>query len=151
MGFILGVLEGILRAVAPATATASTTSGDGDGDGVVGERASVSGKKVLEEARRELVIEKVFDREWWDEDGVWRFGVGDFGGEGEGGDGGGGGGRGGEVTFQMVAEEHPLLKRWMERLRTEMGRVGVSEWGRFEGDEWEKGRVGEEEEGNGLV
>lgn len=144
MGFILGVLEGMLRAVA----STAPTSGDGDG-GAAGEQANVSTGKVLGEARRELAVEKVFAREWWDEEGVWRFDVGVSGGEGE--DQGGGVEGGGEVTFRMVAEEHPLLKRWMERMRSEMGRVGVSEWGGFEGEEWEKGRVGEAGEGDGLV
>lgn len=90
-------------------------------------------KKVLGEARRELVVERVFEREWWGEDGIWKFEVGE---EGEGGGEE-------EVTFAMVAEGHPLLKRWLERIRAEMGRLGVRE-GRFEGEEWERGRVGGE-------
>lgn len=90
-------------------------------------------KKVLDDARRELVVERIFAREWWGEDGVWKFEVREEREAGAGEE---------EVTLAEVAEGHPLLKMWLERVRAEMERLGIRE-GRFEGEEWERGRVGE--------
>lgn len=88
-------------------------------------------KRLLEDARRELGIENVFAREWWGEDGIWRF---DVGRDGDG--------NGGEITFERVAERHPLLRKWVFRVEEEMERLGVGVGeGRFEGKEWEGGRV----------
>lgn len=111
----------------PAAAVAIREKGDGS-----------KMKKILEEARRELVVERVFAREWWGHDGVWRFEVGEEG-EKEGGWEAAGGEE--AVTLAKVAEEHPLLKSWLKRVRSEMEMLGVRE-GRFEGEEWERGRVG---------
>lgn len=119
-----------------APAASKTTSSPPTADVAVGEKEDWSKmKKILDEARRELVVERVFAREWWGEDGVWRFEVGEEGEREAGGEEG--------VTFAKVAEEHPLLKSWLKRVRAEMRRLGVRE-GRFEGEEWEKGRVGGE-------
>lgn len=117
VGYVLGVLEGLWGAFAKAAR----------GDWVAIERERLGG--VLREARAELVMERVFGKEWWAEDGVWRFEV-EVEGEGEGG----------EVTFEMVADKHPLLEKWSLRVSEEMRRLGVHE-GRFEGEEWESGRV----------
>lgn len=110
-----------------ATAGRRETSREGENEGM---------RKILNEARRELVLEEVFKKECWGENGVWRFDVEPP--------------EGGEITFPVVADEHPLLKRWLKRLREEMNRVGIGE-GRFEGEEWERGRVGEYNEIGDLV
>lgn len=139
----MGILEGLRSAGGPATA-ADAPSPTAAVAVIAEEMGNGSRmKKILGEARRELVVEQVFGREWWGEDGIWRYETGE---EGEGGWGGGESGgeegegrKGEEVTFAVVAESHPLLKRWLDTARAEMGRLGVKE-GRFEGEEWEKGR-----------
>ena len=83
-------------------------------------------KQLLKEAREQLAIEKIFGKEWWGEDGIWKYEVR---------------GTEGEVTFREVVDAHPLVRRWVERVDQEMKIAGV-EVGRFEGKEWEEGRVG---------
>ena len=82
---------------------------------------------MLAEAREALKLEKVFGREWWKEDGVWRYAVEEDGKEGE-------------VTFEEVADKHPLVGEWVEMVKREMERLRVKQ-GRFEGEDWEKGSV----------
>jgi hypothetical protein len=118
-GWVLGVLEGLCGALRPST---EGTSAEGN----KGERERL--QRVLGEAREALKLEKVFGREWWGEDGVWRYAVEDKEGEGE-------------VTFEEVADQHPLIGEWVVRVKEEMRRLGVDE-GRFGGKEWEEGRVG---------
>lgn len=104
VGKILGLLEGIAKAV-------EGTEGGG----------------LWEKAREELRLEKVFGREYWGEDGVWKFEVP---GEKEGG----------EVVFEMVADAHPLVERWMEVVRGECEKWGVDL------DIWEGEREREDDE-----
>lgn len=117
---MLGVLEGLCGALRPSTQGALT-------EGDKGERKRL--RRMLEDAREALKLEKVFGREWWGEDGVWRYAIEDKEGEGE-------------VTFEEVADQHPLIREWVVRVREEMRRLGVDE-GRFDSKEWEEGRVGE--------
>lgn len=91
-------------------------------------------KKLLAEAKQELKIEIIFGKEWWGEDGVWKFEVGGIKEVGQM--------VGEEVTFEQVAENHPLLQKWLYRTGDEMKRLGITE-GRFEGEEWESGRTKE--------
>jgi hypothetical protein len=107
IGYILGALEGLWSACT----------------GLCEEKERQ--RKLLREAREGLRLERVFGKEWWGEDGVWRYEVQ---GEGE------------EVTFEEVVGWHPLVKRWEERVKDELERAGVTR-GRFEGVEWEKGRM----------
>lgn len=88
-------------------------------------------KKVGERARDELAIGRLFGREWWGGDGVWVYEVQ---GEGE------------EVTFREVVGQHPVVSRWAACIAEEIDLAGVR-MGRFEGGEWERGRVGEGGEG----
>lgn len=80
---------------------------------------------LVREAREQLAIEKLFGKEWWGPDGLWTY-------EAVGVDK--------EVTFPEVVEWHPLVKRWAETVRVEVESAGL-EIGRFEGREWEEGRV----------
>lgn len=84
--------------------------------------------KILKEARDELSVEKVFARGVWGEDGVWAYEVA---------------GKEEEVTFEEVADAHPVLKSWTIRIKEEMDRFGIDE-GRFKGEEWERGRIDSE-------
>lgn len=95
IGRILGLLEGIYRAVAA---------------GVEGEEAERM-DRLMGDARKELRTESVFGREWWGEDGIWRFEVP---GEGEG-----------EVTFVDVAGAHPLVTKWEKVVEGEVERWGL--------------------------
>lgn len=108
VGYILGALQGLCSA---------HSQGSEGGKGL---------RQLLKEAREHLAIEKIFGREWWGEDGIWRYDVQ---------------GREEEVTFREVVDAHPLVRRWVERVDQEMKIAGVK-MGRFEGREWEEGRVG---------
>lgn len=85
-------------------------------------------RRLLREAREELKIERVFGKEFWGEDGVWTYEVV---------------GTGEEATFLEVAVQHPVIRKWDGRIGEEVRRAGVKV-GRFEGSDWEAGRVGEE-------
>ena len=84
---------------------------------------------LMKEAREHLAVEKVFGREWWGEDGIWIYEVQ---------------GKQEEVTFHEVADAHPLVKRWTQRVDYEMNMAGLKA-GNFEGRGWEEGRVGDAE------
>lgn len=73
VGEILGLLEGIHEAAAAA-------GGD---------------EELVKRAREELAADKVFGKEFWFEDGTWRFEV-----AGEG------------IVFADVAGAHPLVRKW---------------------------------------
>lgn len=117
VGWVLGVLEGLCGALRLPTER-SSAAGSEEG----WERL----QRLLGEAREALKMEKVFGREWWGEDGVWTYAIGEKEQEGE-------------VTFEEVADKHPLVREWVGRVKEEMRRLGVEE-GRFEGKEWEEGR-----------
>lgn len=108
VGYILGVLQGLCSALSP---------GSEGGKGL---------RQLAKEAREDLAIETVFGREWWAEDGIWRYEVQ---------------GKEDEVTFREVVDAHPLVRRWVEKVDQEMKIAGVK-MGRFEGRGWEEGRVG---------
>ncbi|KAK4231155.1 putative cytoplasm protein [Podospora fimiseda] len=63
---------------------------------------------LLNEARKELSVQSVFGRDYWGEDGVWRYEV-----DGE------------EIVFGDVAGQHPLLKKWDGIVRREAAGYGV--------------------------
>ena len=93
IGKLLGLLEGIHKALV----------------GVTGEDERLG--KLAKEAREELKTESVFGREWWGEDGIWKFEV-----KGEGDE---------EVTFEDVAAQHPVVVRWEEIVKEEIARWGI--------------------------
>lgn len=88
-GWVLGALEGV--AVALRTAAVG-----GDVDAA----AAFEGVRArLVEARGELDLVSVFGREFFDDEGIWRYRV-------EGGED--------EVTFEEVAAQHPLVAKWLK-------------------------------------
>jgi hypothetical protein len=93
IGKILGLVEGLWAAVKSAESSASS----GEVEKWEDERERLGG--LVQNARLELRIESVFGREWWGEDGIWKYAVP---GEGEGMD----------VVFTDVAAAHPLIKKW---------------------------------------
>ena len=153
-------MEGLCAAVA-ALGVKGGKKGEGEGEG---ERMG----RLLGEARRELSVQSLFGPEYWSGDGLWRFavhpprslrkdtatlGVGEGGGGGGGGImaregmekgedmGEGEGSKDAEVTFEQVAEQHPLVVKWIRVVEAESQRWDVN-LRRLEGEEWERGRVG---------
>ncbi|KAM0803390.1 hypothetical protein BDR22DRAFT_785043, partial [Usnea florida] len=99
VGYIFGVLEGLCS---------------------VHSRGSKKRSEILQllkEATEHLAMGKIFERQWWGEDGIWRYEVH---------------GKDEEVTFREVVDAHPLVRKWMVRIDEEMKIVGVKV-GRFEG------------------
>ncbi|TGO66570.1 hypothetical protein BOTNAR_0058g00050 [Botryotinia narcissicola] len=90
IGKIIGILEGIFGAV-------SVTASKSEDAEWRKEKSRL--EELSNNAKSELKTEKVFAREWWGEDGIWKFEVP---GEKEGKD----------VVFPDVAAAHPLLKKW---------------------------------------
>ena len=110
VGYLLGALEGLY--VAHSQESEGRT------------RLAQLGK----EAREQLTLEKIFGREWWGEDGIWKYEVQ---------------GKEEEVTFPEVVNAHPLVRTWVEKVEQEIKIAGIMV-GRFQGREWEEGRVGNE-------
>ncbi len=128
VGWILGVLEGCLRALQGAgqgdgevQRRASVTSTDADGDGVKqGTGAAVAQdhkreqrRRVLEQlgrAREELRTERVFGKTFFDGDGLWTYAVS---------------GLEEDVTFERVADAHPLLSSWKTSVWETAAELGV--------------------------
>ena len=106
IGKILGLLEGILAGL--------------KGEGSEGER--MRGEGLVEGAKKELCTQSVFGREYWGEDGIWKFQVGK---EGEGD---------GEVLFPDVAAAHPLVRKWETVIEEEVKRWGL-DLGIFDGED----------------
>lgn len=110
-GYLLGVLEGIVRAVQPSADFAAEAKED------------VVAKFVT--ARQELGLESLFGREWFGEDGIWKFEVKED--------------ADGEVTFRDVADAHPLMAKWsaeVEGLQKKFG-IEIKSRARPEGDDEE--------------
>jgi hypothetical protein len=84
-GQVLGTLEGIHEALrgTPSEPAASTEA-------------------LLTEAREDLNVERLFAAEYWAPDGNWKYEVKAREGSGDG-----------EVLFDDVAAQHPLIKRWI--------------------------------------
>ena len=80
---------------------------------------------LYKEAQEQLKMENIFSQEFWDKDGIWTYGVVT---------------NGDEVTFQEVAEQHPVVQKWDATVIEQVKKAGVM-IGRFEGTEWEAGRI----------
>ncbi|EOA81284.1 Essential protein Yae1 [Exserohilum turcicum] len=66
------------------------------------EKAHQEAKSIYDTARRELAIEQLLGRQWVDDEGIWKWGV--VGSEDE-------------PTLKEVAAQHPVTRRWMDRVR----------------------------------
>lgn len=109
-GFLNGVFEGVVRAV--------SSSGGID----VGVREEVI--KQFLACREELALQNLFSAEYFGQDGIWKYEVGDEG-EDE------------EVTFGVVADGHPVVRKWAEEVEGLKKRFGfeIVERTRTDGDE----------------
>ncbi|KAH0382965.1 essential protein-like protein Yae1, partial [Aureobasidium melanogenum] len=111
-GFLLGVLEGVVRAVQSSASINDKVKQD------------VIAKFVT--ARQDLGLQSLFAREWFGEDGIWKFEV-------EAKDEG-------EVTFRDVADAHPVIGKWTTETDELKKRFGVEFQvrARSEGDDEEE-------------
>ena len=111
-GFLLGVLEGVVRAIQSSASVTTEVKED------------VITKFVT--AKEELGLQSLFGREWFGEDGIWKFEV--HGKDEE------------DVTFRDVADAHPLIGKWtleVEELKKKFGIV-IQARERPEGDDEEE-------------
>jgi hypothetical protein len=65
---------------------------------------------LYEEAQKELAIEQLLGQTWIDEEGIWKWEV-------QGADG--------DATFREVAAQHPVVKKWDDRVEELATRWGV--------------------------
>ncbi|EKG11641.1 Essential protein Yae1 [Macrophomina phaseolina MS6] len=92
-GWVLGTLEGVavaLRAVALRKGKSDERKEAADAF----ERA----RKLLVMARKELDIVSLFGQQYFDDEGIWKYEVN---------------GQEGDITFEQVAAQHPLLSKWL--------------------------------------
>ena len=67
-------------------------------------------KTLWDNAQKQLAIEELLGREWVNEEGIWKWevdGIDD------------------EVTFKEVAEQHPVVKKWMDTVTDAAAKFGV--------------------------
>ena len=75
---------------------------------------------LLQKAREELKVERIFGKEYWKSDGNWAYEIRSREGEieikeleDE------------DVTFWEVADKHPLIRWWLEKINEEMKESGI--------------------------
>lgn len=117
VGWCLGVLEGVLNAVSggpgasnPGTAIAEASADSRPKQQVVTPHRV---RAMLEEAKEELQVQRLFDKDYFAADALWTYDV--PGQESEG-----------EVTFKEVAEAHPAVKKWMKNALDLVETLGLS-------------------------
>ncbi|KAL0640752.1 Essential protein Yae1, N terminal [Maublancomyces gigas] len=85
---------------------------------VLGVAEGLRDEKLRAEAAAGLALEKIFAREYFDETGVWKYDVG----------------VGEEETLDRVVERHPVVVRWVGRVKEEARRRGLEVGGLGEGE-----------------
>lgn len=108
-GSIIGSLEGLFHALPNSAPTASLEVGNSRAENGVTRHMMA---ETVREAERHLAVERLIDREYFGEDGVWVYNVPGQDSEGN-------------VTFAEVAEAHPIIKMWNKRLRELCTQLGV--------------------------
>ena len=138
IGQILGVLEGLSKAVETALGRAKASNRDKDAEEsveIVALAQEASTLSVLSNrAATELSVGNIFGRDYWSADGTWSYEVDTSTREEDG------------PVFTDVVSGHPLVKGWESQVSTLMERFGISKeiW---DGPEWEEGRTKEDEVG----
>ncbi|KAL9039094.1 MAG: hypothetical protein Q9214_005017 [Letrouitia sp. 1 TL-2023] len=110
VGYILGVLEEICAAHSQKARVCK--------DEVIYTLEAGRVQTLVQEAREQLKVERVFGKEFWKSDGTWGYDAGEMKGLEEQGDSA-------DLTFWEVADRHPAISFWMQRLRDEMSKVGL--------------------------
>ena len=87
-------------------------------------------RALLSSMRDEISCENLFAREWWGQDGLWKYPITvvDAGREEA------------DATFKDIVDSHPMILKWQKIVDLEMQQAGVKR-DIFEGAEWEAGRV----------
>ena len=117
VGNMLGIIDGISNALRTVEGTEEEW------------------RRILElsrQAKQELDLRNIFGQDFWGGDGIWKYEVLQMEEEQEEG-----------VTFEKVADAHPLLAKWRMKVEELMGNFEVLEKP-FAGEEWEQGRIGGE-------
>ncbi|KAL9577434.1 MAG: hypothetical protein Q9212_006366 [Teloschistes hypoglaucus] len=110
VGYILGILEGLCSAFGSASRRFDAAHGEVEKVGKAKEEEEERLKALLGEAREELKIEKLFGKEFWGHDGLWAYDV-------RGSDD--------DITFREVADQHPVVRKWLARVRDEVRKAGI--------------------------
>jgi hypothetical protein len=107
IGKILGILEGVYHALQMAVKDPANSETNEEWEA---QRQRL--EKLWTDAKTELKTQSVFGKEWWGEDGIWKFEVP---GEGEGK----------EVLFPDVAAAHPMIVKWEKVVQQEVKMWGL--------------------------
>ncbi|KAL9036978.1 MAG: hypothetical protein Q9180_003988 [Flavoplaca navasiana] len=107
VGYILGVLEGLHNAGGIKREQKSSEKGVG-----VTREDGQRFEDMLVQARKELKIEKLCGQEYWKSDGIWAYEV-----HGKAGDQ--------NITFWDVVDQHPVVKKWLGKVRDEARKLGI--------------------------
>ena len=115
IGYLLGVLNGLTAAYRKHEVKRPAGNAE-DSSSLVNESGVSTDEnlrllQMLEAARMDLSVERIFSKQYWKEDGTWcysdAFGDGDF------------------ASFREVVDEHPLVKTWAAMVETELGKAGL--------------------------
>ncbi|KAK8155164.1 hypothetical protein BKA80DRAFT_313206 [Phyllosticta citrichinensis] len=99
-GRAVGVLEGVVAALRCARARAAAGKHQGpfaEEKEEEEEKLYATTKQLLQQAREELAVVALFSPQYFDEEGIWRFHVD---------------GHEEDITFEVVAAQHPLIVKW---------------------------------------
>ncbi|KAF3941480.1 hypothetical protein ABW19_dt0210252 [Dactylella cylindrospora] len=110
IGELIGALDGLVGSVNGLLGK----DGKGGGEDKGKEREKLVNllkeqKKIRDTAREELKLEKVFGKEYFGEDGIWKWTT--TGGEDE--------------TFNDIVLQHPLVVKWRGIVKTQAGKLGL--------------------------
>ncbi|KAH6647049.1 essential protein Yae1 [Truncatella angustata] len=94
-GQVLGFLEGI---------TSALRAENGD--------EYRQAQQLLEDARKELSIDMIYDQEYWAPDGTWKFEIQSATQESD-------------IIFEDVASAHPLISKWDSIIMEQLRRWGI--------------------------
>lgn len=142
-GQLLGVLEGLVFALSSASAKQHSTRSSGNGDGEDAESLREKLRGLLAEAEKDLSVQSIYGKDYWDEDGTWRYEVpGESSSQKErhhyphheqqqaqdsppepkeaGEEQGKEEDEEAEILFPDVALAHPLIKKWGQIIRQEL-------------------------------
>ncbi|KAL8873834.1 MAG: hypothetical protein Q9174_000763 [Haloplaca sp. 1 TL-2023] len=109
-GYILGVLEGLCHLGSsrdPQSHVASERESQGDASIAIDNRRL---RGFLIQAKEELMVSNLFGKDYWKSDGLWEYQVE---------------GREEDVTFWEVADQHPVIRKWLGTIRDEVQKAGL--------------------------
>ena len=111
MGLRVGYIVGLLEALCSADGVRKVQRSSEDGRDITkGDGQRYQG--LLVQAKEELKIQKLCGEEYWRSDGIWAYEVQGKAGEED-------------VTFWEVVDQHPAVRKWLEKVRDEMRNLGI--------------------------